>query len=516
MATSSLRRSLDRFRQRLNSADICPPRRSEPTTRRSRRSLKIAAVLGLAVVSGSATVAGTAIASATPTAYTMWSTSTVPFNASESDSQSVELGVRFSSSTTGWVTAIRFYKGAKNTGVHTGRLWNSSGRVLGTATFSAESASGWQQASLAEPIQVNAGSTYVASYRAPNGGYAADTNALSPSRPKISNALTATQGVYNYGSGLPASTWQSANYYVDVAFTTALTAPAASTPLPSLTSTPVTTPQQSRSCSGTVNTPGGADPWGTCWPGPNNTGVRAGTTLTTYTGPTTITTAGTVIDSKLITGCLNIKANNVVIKNSRVQSKGCFFNILSDNRNTGLQLTDVEIDGQGNTSGDSAINGGGFACLRCNLHGTIDGAKAQSNVVFQDSYIHDLVNIAGSHNDGIQSLGTTGLTISHNTIIVKGAATSAVILSTGSASDMRNVAIKRNLLAGGAYTVYGGYLKGTDSLSKVSNISITDNRFSTVIYPRSGAYGPLTSVDAPVIRTGNTWADGTNAGKAID
>ena len=515
MPIPALRRTLDRFRGRSILLDDRATHPSQEKVGRPRRALIAASAMGLAVVSVAATVAGTTVASAAPTTYTMWSSSTTPVVASSSDPRSVELGVRFSTSAAGWVTAVRFYKGAQNTGLHTGRLWNSNGQLLGSVTFSAETGSGWQQASFAKPVQVSAGSTYIASYRAPNGRYAADTNALSPGRPKVNNALTATQGVYNYGSGAPTSTWQSANYYVDVAFTTAVTAPVTTTaPTTAATSAPASAP--SGSCSAAANTPGGADPWGTCWPGPNNTGVRPGTTLTTYTGPTTISTAGTVIDSKLITGCIVIRANNVVIKNSRLQSKGCFFNILSDNGNTGLQLTDVEIDGQGNTSGDSAINGGGFTCLRCNLHGTIDGAKAQSNVVFQDSYIHDLTNTADSHNDGIQSLGTTALTLTHNTIIVKGAATSAVILSTGSASNMRNIAIKRNLMAGGAYTVYGGYQKGTDALSKVSNISITENRFSTVIYPRSGAYGPLTSVDTPVVHTGNIWADGTNAGKSAD
>ena len=483
------------------------------------------------------------VAAATPSSMFGTMAPAVP---ADVDPDAVELGIQFKSSVPGVVLGVRFYKGSGNTGTHVGSLWSGSTKVA-TATFTSESVGGWQQVTFAKPAAVRAGRIYTASYFAPHGHYAVN-NPFS--FPRTSGALTAIKGTYRYGGGYPSYVYEKSNYWVDVLFTptapTTTTAPASTTTAssattgmvttssvtsntttqptsattastdPTMSTTTTTTSSPSGSCSGTVNTPGGADPWGTCWPGPNNTGVRAGTTLTTYTGPTTITTAGTVIDSKLITGCLNIKANNVVIKNSRVQSKGCFFNILSDNRNTGLQLTDVEIDGQGNTSGDSAINGGGFACLRCNLHGTIDGAKAQSNVVFQDSYIHDLVNIAGSHNDGIQSLGTTGLTISHNTIIVKGAATSAVILSTGSASDMRNVAIKRNLLAGGAYTVYGGYQAGTDSLSKVSDISITDNRFSTVIYPRSGAYGPLTSVDAPVIHTGNTWADGTNAGKGID
>ena len=59
-----------------------------------------------------------------------------------------------------------------NTGTHIGSLWDSSGNLLGQVTFTNESAAGWQQANFSTPIAVNANTTYVASYFAPNGGYA--------------------------------------------------------------------------------------------------------------------------------------------------------------------------------------------------------------------------------------------------------------------------------------------------------------------------------------------------------
>ena len=43
------------------------------------------------------------------------------------DPNSVELGVKFSSSTGGNVTAILFYKGPQNVGTHTVHLWDTSG-----------------------------------------------------------------------------------------------------------------------------------------------------------------------------------------------------------------------------------------------------------------------------------------------------------------------------------------------------------------------------------------------------
>ncbi len=252
----------------------------------------------------------------------------------------------------------------------------------------------------------------------------------------------------------------------------------------------------------------------TSFPSAATTGVPAGTTLTPYTGPSTITATGTVIDAKRITTCLVVKANNVTITNSSFASV-CSFNILSDSGATDLRIADVEIDGLADPASDSAVAGSNYACLRCNIHGTTDGFKAGTNVVIDSSYIHDLTLTSDSHNDGVQSLGTTNLYVAHNTIVLADGATAAVILSTGSAPVMTNVTITGNLLGGGAFTVYGGYSADEDSLEKVGNISITDNHFSTKTFPRGGAYGPLTSTDPPVRVSGNTWYDGPQAGDPV-
>ena len=57
-------------------------------------------------------------------------------------------------------------------------------------------------------------------------------------------------------------------------------------------------------------------------PDATTTGVPAGTTLTAYTGPMTITTPGTVIEGKIINGTLRVTAANVTIKNCVIQNYG--------------------------------------------------------------------------------------------------------------------------------------------------------------------------------------------------
>ena len=66
----------------------------------------------------------------------------------------IELGVTFTADVAGTVTGIRFYKGPKNTGTHTGSLWNASGSRLATGTFSGETATGWQQVTFSGPVPV--------------------------------------------------------------------------------------------------------------------------------------------------------------------------------------------------------------------------------------------------------------------------------------------------------------------------------------------------------------------------
>ena len=167
---------------------------------------------------------------------TIWSPSTTPAVASDSDTGSVNLGVKFRSDQAGFITAIRFYKGTANTGTHVGALWTSGGAQLATATFSGETASGWQQVNLPSPVAIAANTVYVVSYLAPVGRYAADTGYFatngtdSPPLHALQNGVNGGNGVYAYASGLafPSQTFQSTNYWVDVVFST--TAPQDTTP----------------------------------------------------------------------------------------------------------------------------------------------------------------------------------------------------------------------------------------------------------------------------------------------
>jgi Domain of unknown function (DUF4082) len=132
----------------------------------------------------------------------------------------VELGVRFTSDTSGSVVGVRFYKSAANTGSHTGSLWSSGGSLLATGTFTNESASGWQTLTFANPVNITAGTTYVASYHTTTGHYASTHNgfAVAYNNPPLHAPASGTvgNGVYRYGaSAFPSQTYVASNYWVD-------------------------------------------------------------------------------------------------------------------------------------------------------------------------------------------------------------------------------------------------------------------------------------------------------------
>jgi len=159
-------------------------------------------------------------------AASIWSNSAVPGTADASDNSPVELGVKFRSDVAGRVSAVRFYKGANNTGTHIGNLWTSTGTKLATVTFSNETATGWQQATFSSAVSISANTTYIVSYYAPNGNYAADSNFFAAAGVDnaplhaLQNGVDGPNGVYLYatGGGFPSNSYNSTNYWVDLVF----------------------------------------------------------------------------------------------------------------------------------------------------------------------------------------------------------------------------------------------------------------------------------------------------------
>ena len=179
---------------------------------------------------GGVATANAALIVSDPAVSSLFSVSSTPGTINSNDPKAVELGVKFQASADGEIDGIRFYKGPNNTGAHVANLWTSTGTLLASATFTNETASGWQQVNFASPVSITAGTTYVASYHT-NGNYSESDNFFANALTNgpltaPSSASIGGNGVYAYGSAslFPTSSFGSTNYDVDVLFRSHLAA----------------------------------------------------------------------------------------------------------------------------------------------------------------------------------------------------------------------------------------------------------------------------------------------------
>lgn len=135
-----------------------------------------------------------------------------------------ELGVKFSTSINGYITKIRYYKTAGESGSHTGRIWYSKpgggGDLLASVVFTNETATGWQEMPLATPLLITTGNIYLVSVNA-NLTFAYEPLGLVT---PIINCYLSTPDILNNGfyhpipGTYPNLSDNKPNYYRDVVF----------------------------------------------------------------------------------------------------------------------------------------------------------------------------------------------------------------------------------------------------------------------------------------------------------
>lgn len=134
-----------------------------------------------------------------------------------------ELGLRFTPSVNGQITAIRYWHPAQlsPTALITGKLYAANGSLLTSIDFpnlTTTPLSGWRQQELATPLNVTAGQVYVVSVSTPNFyPFAGNTlGATITNGPLSTNG--AGSGVYGPPGAIPTNVYQNANYFRDVVF----------------------------------------------------------------------------------------------------------------------------------------------------------------------------------------------------------------------------------------------------------------------------------------------------------
>ncbi|GAA5201495.1 DUF4082 domain-containing protein [Microbacterium jejuense] len=486
---------------------------------------------------------------ATPTG--VFATSEKPRTLADPDTVSVELGVKFTVAAAGVVTGVEYYSTPANGGTHVGSLWGPDGKRIAKATFPASTKSGWVSVSFATPVTVQPGKTYVASYLAPKGGYAVTENFFTKARTAGGVTFPKNAGVFAYGTGgFPTKVYKASNYYVDVRFvagtpgtgaTPVVTPTSTAKPSPSVTPTkaptpaPTTTPTSSPTPTATPKpttsptpAPGGSGqkncittPSACGYPDETNTGVKPGVTLTRVpedatSGPgwswrsdiravETTGTGVTIQGLKIANGSIIVKHSGVTLRNVSVASTdyypiNCVYSGATRDADSCLGLTaeNVEIKGTANCQAAMAFNG--YTARRVYVHGCMDGFKADSNVLIEDSYVTALTYVPesrpgagdGSHNDGLQSTASGNIVVRHTTFKLGGQQNMNAVFQMGIQGRVGSgVTIQNNLIDGGGWMLNSTPIKG---------IVVKDNRFTHrssygIGYVEGGSW------------TGNYWDD---------
>jgi hypothetical protein len=251
------------------------------------------------------------------------------------------------------------------------------------------------------------------------------------------------------------------------------------------------------------------------YPGPADTGVEKGVTLTRHSGSFVVSEAGVTIKDERIEGNLEIAASNVTVENVEVvtssQRKVC--------EKTGSTESGGGLQVQGHGAGKAQLSTG-IVIRHVTVHGVTQGcpeslgegismreASSAADVrvewskvywtrmcffqsaTWENNYCNDNGELPGAHYDGIydNGEGTTngakpGLIVRHNTILMPHWQTSPLFLSNE--REVGEERIEDNFLAGGGYLMY---LPGANAPTIKGPVEVVNNRFARCLGKETGS-----------------------------
>ncbi|WP_165974380.1 hypothetical protein [Nonomuraea deserti] len=252
---------------------------------------------------------------------------------------------------------------------------------------------------------------------------------------------------------------------------------------------------------------GGPGPPG--FPDAASTGVPPGTALTAVTGDQTFAKDGEVVEGKIFHGFVVVTARGVTFRKCvfRGAATSDVRPLLDTEQGKDTVVEDSEFHPAHPSPSVDGIWAAATKIYRSEFRGTVDGVKAHTATLVQDSYIHDLSWFAHdpdqgggpTHNDGVQAFADqSGVTLRHNTIDLSTTRDPNAAVQS-SADELR---VEDNYLDGGACIVN---IDHTPLDRPLAGQRVTGNRFG-----RNSAH------DCPILlstrselaaKAGNVWHD---------
>jgi hypothetical protein len=234
-------------------------------------------------------------------------------------------------------------------------------------------------------------------------------------------------------------------------------------------------------------------------PGAHNTGPT-NPDLLVARGSISTTHDGQIIENVHVTGTIEVRHKNVIIRNFKLSATSSWGIRVYENGVASVTIEDGDLSG---SSAGALVYGVNYTARRLNVHHAGgDGFKAEGNVVIENCWIHDLGFSKGSHADGIQVQKGSNFIFRNNNIEVQinanngGEDPNAAIFLGPAFGPIDNVLIEGNWMNGGNYTIYS---------NGCSNVVIRNNLFG-----RNYRYGTISvhqHASSPVVWENNKWED---------
>lgn len=478
---------------------------------------------------------------------------------------------QYTATTSGTTTDAEIYD-AKGTakitvGLYANTSSNKPGKLLAVGSLS-KSVVGWDNVTVGSAAVVAGTKYWLAfqgndSFRDAGAGASCSTVGSTGNIGAVGSSWTTAWTDNGY---CPASFYVNGTTGTTTSTTTTTTPTTTTTTTTSTTSTTTTTPPPPPpGCSGS-DVPGGADPWGGCFPGPNNTGVPAGTSLTTISsgqsgtgwkdsgGELDITQCGVtlnavkigvnvIVESTASNGTHSASTPCVTITNSEIDGFVQVSNTSGDSVGGPLILTNDTVNTPNADDDRSPVLSANYFATGLNVEGARLGFSCQGGPCsVTDSYAHAGFLEGEFHYNAFGSNGASGMTITHDTLACDFSNTDQTAINNGAGcsddvglfpdfAPIQNVSISRNLFVSDAqafggvpFCIDAGYGTTKPFVNQTSNISVTNNVFQRGTPPGNGGtnqcglFGPIYNWPSPTPAgstwSGNTWDDGTalNAG----
>ena len=263
------------------------------------------------------------------------------------------------------------------------------------------------------------------------------------------------------------------------------------------------------------------------YPDATNSGVPAGTALTTVSSVTL--GAGQTLEGKIVTNGVRVTGANATIRNSVIQTPSGGNGstaIEMGNGATNFTIEHSEVTGNGSKTNAPESNvwnhyeDAGFRVIGSYLHGVpdnIEGGVAE----IRDSFIAVDAEYPGAHSENIYLCGGSA-NVQHSTLYNESDETS-LIFGDGICGKGNRVTVENSLLAGGGYMLQPNS-KGVSAPVKIIGNRVGRCRSKTHqddgggyvcdggadehgFWPRGGHYGIATELGREATWWNNVWDD---------